>query len=109
LFIKLYYRFHAIGSRSEITGACLITQVHNILIEKSSITHSMQFDDNEESCKRWFLTAVPCLCSIEAKSSLKPKKLFCGMYEKYLVIIQTYRTYLYLYFGVILIIVCLMI
>ncbi|CAH1736145.1 unnamed protein product [Aphis gossypii] len=75
--LQKYYAFHAIGSRSEITGACLITQVHNILIEKSSFTHSMQSDDNEESCKRWFLSAVPCLCSIEAKSSLKPKKLFC--------------------------------
>jgi hypothetical protein len=86
LFIKLYYRFHATGSCSEITAACLITQVHKILIEKSSIIHSMQSDDNEESCKQWFLTAVPCLCSIEAKSGLKPKQLFSGKYAKYLVI-----------------------
>ncbi|XP_026822178.1 ankyrin repeat and LEM domain-containing protein 2 [Rhopalosiphum maidis] len=74
--LQKYYAFHATGSCSEITAACLITQVHKILIEKSSIIHSMQSDENEESCKQWFLTAVPCLCSIEAKSGLKPKQLF---------------------------------
>lgn len=46
----------------------------------------MQSADNEESCKQWFLTAVPCLCSIEAKKQLKPKQLFCGKKKKILVI-----------------------
>lgn len=46
----------------------------------------MQSDDDDElSCKQWFLTAVPCLCNIETKR-LKPKQLFCGKYTKYLVI-----------------------
>ncbi|XP_060872004.1 ankyrin repeat and LEM domain-containing protein 2 [Metopolophium dirhodum] len=75
--LQKYYACHAIGSRSEITGACLVTQIHTILTEKSSIIHNMQSDDDDElSCKQWFSTAVPCLCSIETKR-LKPKQLFC--------------------------------
>jgi len=84
LFTKIYYRCHAIGSRSEITGACLVTQIYTILTEKSSIIHKMQSDDDDElSCKQWFSTAVPCLCSIETEietKRLKPKQLFCGKY-----------------------------
>ncbi|KAL5233652.1 hypothetical protein ACI65C_001062 [Semiaphis heraclei] len=84
--LQKYYACHAVGSRSEITGACLVTQIHKILTEKSSIIHNMQSNDDDElSCEQWFSTAVPCLCSIETKR-LKPKQLFCGKYTKYLVI-----------------------
>jgi len=64
----------------------LVTQIHKILTEKSSIIYNMQSNgDDELSCEQWFSTAVPCLCSIETKR-LKPKQLFCGKYTKYLVI-----------------------
>lgn len=74
----MYYRFHAIGSRSEITAACLVSLTYKILNEKSCTLNCMQSADNEESCKQWFLTANPCLCNIETKSRLRPKQLFLG-------------------------------
>lgn len=48
--------------------------------EKSYITNGTLSTDNEESCKQWFLAAVPCLCNIETNARLKPKQLFCGKY-----------------------------
>lgn len=75
--LQKYYACHAIGNRSEITGACLVTQIQKILIEKSSNIHNLQSDDdNELSCKQWFSTAASCSCNIETER-LKPKQLFC--------------------------------
>jgi len=74
------YRCHAIGSRSEITVACLVSFTCKIFTEKSYITNHTLSTDNEESCKQWFLDAVPCLCNIETNTRLKPKQLFYGKY-----------------------------
>lgn len=77
----LFYRSHAIGSRSEITASCLVSLICKIFNEKSHTINSMQSIDNEESCKQWFLSAEPCLCNIETKPRLKPKQLFWGNYK----------------------------
>lgn len=50
-----------------------------ILNEKSLTLNSLQFDDNEENCKQWFLSTYPCLCKTNVR--LKPKQLFLGKYK----------------------------
>lgn len=55
--------------------------MNKILNDKSYIKNGMQFADNEESCKQWFLAAEPCLCHIESRPRLKPKQLIWGTYS----------------------------
>lgn len=48
-----------------------------VFYEKSYI-NGTQPVENEQDCKKWFLSADPCLCNIEFKPRLKPKQLFWG-------------------------------
>lgn len=75
---KHYYRYHAIGSRIEITAACLVSLMCKIWHEKLYNLNNMELIDDEESCKQWFLTVDPCSCITETKPLLKPIQLFLG-------------------------------
>jgi len=85
----MYCRCHAVGSRSEITAACLVSLVSKILNEKYFTTNDVQTIENEESCKQLFLSADNCSCNIKVQPRLKPKQLFWGKNE----LIIRYYTY----------------
>lgn len=83
-----YYRYHATGSRSEVTVACLVSLMLKIFCDKSYTTNCSHTVDNEETCKQWFLSAHSCQCNIETKQRLKPKKLFWGnMFYSYYILL----------------------
>lgn len=76
--LNYYCRYHAIGSRSEITAACLVSLMCKIWHGKLCNINGMELIDSEENCKQWFLAVDPCSCHIEAKPPLKPIQLFLG-------------------------------